>query len=109
MSAAIRVEVVIVIESRYRPSGLDVVERFVRDAQVEIFPVDADLTAAAITCSRRFGKGRHRAALNSGDCFGYALAERTGHPVLCTGNDFAATDIEGIWPASKTDAPRQPE
>ncbi|MGO8959865.1 MAG: type II toxin-antitoxin system VapC family toxin, partial [Streptosporangiaceae bacterium] len=42
---------------------------------------------------RRYGKERHPAGLNFGDCFTYALAEQTGHPVLCTGDDFAATDI----------------
>jgi hypothetical protein len=43
-------------------------------------------------------KGRHPAGLNFGDCFTYALAERTGHPVLCTGDDFAATDITVVRP-----------
>ena len=47
---------------------------------------------------RRYGKGRHPAALNFGDCFTYALAERTGHPVLCTGDDFAATGISVLRP-----------
>jgi ribonuclease VapC len=47
---------------------------------------------------RRYGKGRHPAGLNFGDCFTYALAERTGYPVLCTGDDFAATDIALVSP-----------
>jgi DNA-binding beta-propeller fold protein YncE len=47
---------------------------------------------------RRYGKGHHPAGLNFGDCFTYALAERTGHPVLCTGNGFAATDIAVLRP-----------
>ena len=47
---------------------------------------------------RRYGKGRHPAALNFVDCFTCALADRTGHPVLCVGNDFAATDITVIPP-----------
>jgi hypothetical protein len=50
---------------------------------------------------RRYGKGRHRAGLNSGDCFTYALADRTGHPVLCTGDDFAATDITVVRPGTE--------
>lgn len=109
MSAAISVELGIVIEARFWPAGHDVVERFLRDAQVEIVPVDADLAARAMSGWRRFGKGRHPARLNFGDCFSYALAERSGHPVLCTGDDFAATDIDVIRPASRTDAPRQTE
>jgi ribonuclease VapC len=107
MSAAIRVELGIVIEARFWPSGQDVVERFLRDAQVDIVPVDADSAARAMSGWRRFGKGRHPAGLNFGDCFSYALAERSGHPVLCTGDDFAATDIDVIRPASTTEAPRQ--
>jgi ribonuclease VapC len=98
MPAAIRVELGIVIEARLWPAGQDVVDRFLRDASIDIMPVDADLAARAMSGWRRYGKGRHPAALNFGDCFTYALAERTGHPVLCTGNDFAATDITVIRP-----------
>jgi ribonuclease VapC len=99
MSAAIRVELGIVIEARLWPAGQDVVDRFVRDAKIDIVPVDADLAARAMSGWRRYGKGRHPAGLNFGDCFTYALAERTGHPVLCTGDDFAATDLAVVRPA----------
>jgi ribonuclease VapC len=93
MPAAIRVELGIVIEARLWPAGQDVVDRFLRDAKIDIVPVDADLAARAMSGWRRYGKGRHPAGLNFGDCFTYALAEQTGHPVLCTGDDFAATDL----------------
>jgi ribonuclease VapC len=93
MSAAIRVELGIVIEARLWPAGQDVVDRFLRDAKIDIVPVDADLAARAMSGWRRYGKGRHPAGLNFGDCFTYALAEQTGHSVLCTGDDFAATDV----------------
>jgi ribonuclease VapC len=98
MPAAIRVELGIVIEARLWPAGQDVVDRFLRDAKVNIVPVDADLAARAMSGWRRYGKGRHPAGLNFGDCFSYALAEQTGHPVLCTGDDFAATDITVVRP-----------
>jgi ribonuclease VapC len=98
MPAAIRVELGIVIEARLWPAGQDVVDRFLRDAKIEIVPVDADLAARAMSGWRRYGKGRHPAGLNFGDCFTYALAERTGHPVLCIGDDFAATDIAVVRP-----------
>jgi ribonuclease VapC len=98
MPAAIRVELGMVIESRFWPAGQDLVERFLRDAEVSIEPVDADLAERAVSAWRRYGKGRHAAALNFGDCFSYALAERTGHPLLCTGNDFAATDLPVLRP-----------
>jgi len=104
MSAAIRVELGIVIEARLWPAGQDVVDRFLRDAKVDIVPVDADLAARALSGWRRYGKGRHLAGLNFGDCFTYALAERTGHPVLCTGEDFAATDIAVVRPRPTPDA-----
>ncbi len=98
MPAAIRVELGIVLEARLWPAGQDVADRFLRDAKIDIVPVDADLAARAMSGWRRYGKGHHPAGLNFGDCFTYALAERTGHPVLCTGNDFAATDIAVLRP-----------
>jgi ribonuclease VapC len=98
MPAAIRVELGIVVEARLWPAGQDVVDRFLRDAKIDIVPVDADLAARAMSGWRRYGKGRHPAGLNFGDCFTYALAERTGHPVLCTRDDFAATDITVLRP-----------
>ena len=98
MPAAIRVELGIVLEARLWPAGQDVVERLLRDAKIDIVPVDADLAARAMSGWRRYGKGHHPAGLNFGDCFTYALAEQTGHPVLCTGNDFAATDIAVLRP-----------
>ena len=98
MPAAIRVELGMVIEARLWPRGQEVVDRFLRDAKVDIVPVDADLAARAMSGWRRYGKGRHPAGLNFGDCFTYALAERTGHPVLCTGDDFAATDVTVVRP-----------
>lgn len=101
MPAAVRVELGIVIEARLWPGGQDIVDRFLRDANIEIVPVDADLAARAMSGWRRFGEGRHRAGLNFGDCFSYALAERSGHPLLCIGDDFPATDITVIQPAPK--------
>jgi ribonuclease VapC len=104
MPAAIRVELGIVIEARLWPAGQDVVDRFLRDARIDIVPVDADLAARAMSGWRRYGKGRHPAGLNFGDCFTYALAERTGYPVLCTGDDFAATDITVVRPGRAAEA-----
>ena len=98
MPAAIRVELGIVLEARLWPAGQDVVDRLLRDAKIDIVPVDADLAERAMSGWRRYGKGRHPAGLNYGGCFTYALAERTGYPVLCTGDDFAATDIAVLRP-----------
>jgi ribonuclease VapC len=98
MPAAIRVELGIVIEARLWPAGQDVVDRFLRDARIDIVAVDEELAARAISGWRRYGNGRHRAALNFGDCFTYAIAERTGYAVLCTGDNFAATGIAVLRP-----------
>ncbi|WP_219418013.1 type II toxin-antitoxin system VapC family toxin [Pseudonocardia nigra] len=98
ISAATSVELGIVVEARLGAAGTEVVTSFLRDASVEIVPVDGDAADRALTAWRRFGKGRHPAALNFGDCFSYALADRTGLPLLCTGNDFAATDLDVVRP-----------
>ncbi len=98
MSAAVRVELSIVVEARLWPVGQDVVDRFVRDARIEIAPVDGDQAVRAVSGWRRYGKGRHQAGLSFGDCFTFALAEQTGQPVLCTGKDFAATDRDVVLP-----------
>lgn len=105
MSAASRVELGIVIESRLGAPGADAVERFLRDAAIEVVAVDVDAANRAVGAWRRYGKGRHRAGLNFGDCFSYALADSTGLPLLCTGADFAATDLEVLRPGG---APGEP-
>ncbi len=97
LSAASRVELGMVIESRIPGMGRDLVERLLRDTRVDVVPIDADAADRALTAWRRFGKGRHP-ALNFGDCFSYALAEQTGLPLLCTGGDFVATDLDVIVP-----------
>ncbi|MGH3836143.1 MAG: type II toxin-antitoxin system VapC family toxin [Pseudonocardiaceae bacterium] len=105
MSAASRVELGIVIEARLGPAGVDAISRFLRDADIVVVDLDIDAADRALSAWRRYGKGRHRAALSFGDCFAYALAERTGLPLLCTGDDFAATDLEVIRPASQPSNP----
>lgn len=62
-------------------------------AAVRIEPVDAAQARAARDAFSRYGKGRHAAALNFGDCFSYALARVLGEPLLYKGDDFAATDV----------------
>ncbi len=105
MSAVTRVDLGMVLEARLGPAGVDVVHRFLRDAEIEVVPVDTDAADRALRGWRRFGKGRHPAGLNLGDCFVYALAERSGLPVLCTGRDFAATDLDVLGPAGAPAGP----
>ena len=99
MSAVSRVELGIVIEARLGPAGVDTISRFLRDADIKVMDVDIDAADRALSAWRRYGKGR-RHALNVSDCFAYALAERTGLPLLCTGDDFAATDLDVIRPGN---------
>jgi ribonuclease VapC len=98
MSAATRVGLGIVLETRFGPVGAAIVERFVRAAGIEEAPFDTIQADLAVDAWRRFGRGRHAAGLNLGDCFTYALAASTGSAVLCVGDDFPRTDID-VLPA----------
>ena len=67
---------------------------FLSRANFEIMSADGEQTELARSAWRKYGKGRHRASLNFGDCFAYALAKYSDEPLLAKGNDFAFTDIE---------------
>jgi ribonuclease VapC len=96
MSTATLLELSIVMEARLGPSGQGIVERFIRDSEIELVPVSRTHVDRALEGWRHFGKGRHKAALNFGDCFSYALAVAGGHPLLYVGNDFPLTDVPAI-------------
>jgi ribonuclease VapC len=68
------------------------------DAETTVTPFDDGMAQRALDAWRRFGKGRHPAGLNLGDCCIYALAEATGCPILCVGNDFSQTDLAVLRP-----------
>jgi ribonuclease VapC len=87
------VETSIVIESRYGAAGLRDLDRFFSRANIELIPVDQEQGQLARSGFSRFGKGRHRAGLNFGDCFAYATAIHLGEPLLCKGDDFIHTDL----------------
>jgi ribonuclease VapC len=70
------------------------VEAFLALTGVNVDPVPAEARTAAIDAFVRYGKGRHPAALNFGDCFAYACAKHAGAPLLYKGDDFPQTDIE---------------
>jgi ribonuclease VapC len=108
MSTATRVELGLVVEARYGTPGRELADRFLRDAAVELVAVDAGIADRALSAWRRYGKGRHPAALNFGDCFSYALTDDTGFPLLCTGNDFTATDLPTAGPARCAEGDIQP-
>ena len=93
VSAATVLETGIVIESRLGDSAGREFDLFLVRANLRIVPVDAEQTELARSAWRRFGKGRHAAALNYGDCFVYALAKWSGEPLLAKGTDFSSADI----------------
>ncbi len=94
MSSATLLETAIVMFSRFGDAGEREVDTFVHRAGVQIVPVNHEHVDIARSAYRRFGKGRHAAGLNYGDCFSYALAISLGEPLLFTGNDFPLTDVD---------------
>jgi ribonuclease VapC len=74
--------------------ALGLVERFLTETKTTVVPIDLLTARLAIEGFVRFGKGRHLAALNFGDCFAYACARQIDAPLLCKGDDFPRTDIE---------------
>jgi ribonuclease VapC len=94
MSAANFVEAAIITDSNRNPLLSGSFDNLIRKAAVTIEPVTAEQAEIAREAYRDFGKGRHRAGLNFGDCFAYALAKVTGEPLLFKGDDFRHTDLE---------------
>jgi ribonuclease VapC len=93
ISAVTRVELPFVIEGRKGVPGRARLDAFFAMTAVEIVAATEEQAQIACEAFRRFGKGRHGAALNIGDCFAYALAKATGQPLLFKGSDFSQTDI----------------
>ncbi len=95
MSSASALELGMVLESRTTTlTTLDAL----RSLQIELTPFDEAQFELGLRAWRKFGKGRHPASLNLGDCFTYALAQVTGYPILCVGNDFARSDLAVLTP-----------
>lgn len=93
MSAASVLEAAIVMEARFGEAGGQELDSLLSTAQISIIPVTTEQVAAARQAFRSYGKGRHPAGLNFGDCFSDALAKTTGEALLFKGNDFGQTDI----------------
>jgi ribonuclease VapC len=94
ISAVSYVEAAIVIDSGRDPIASRRFDDFFREAEVVVQPVTTRQARIAREAYRDFGKGRHRAGLNFGDCFAYALAKEKGETLLFKGDDFRHTDIE---------------
>ncbi len=94
ISAVTLVEAAMVLEARGGPAAGRRLEHLVAELAADICPVTERTARLAQEGWRRFGKGRHPARLNLGDCFSYALAQERGEPLLFKGDDFAQTDVK---------------
>ncbi len=98
ISAATYLECSMILESRYGAEGVRDLDHFIARAQITLVPVDAEQARIARDAFRKYGKGRHRAGLNFGDCCSYALSRAVDQPLLFKGEDFPYTDVEAHAP-----------
>ena len=93
ISAGNLLECALLVEARRGEAAGRELDLLLHRAEVQTIPVEADQIQLARSAWRRFGKGRHPAGLNFGDCFAYALSAASGEPLLFKGEDFAQTDV----------------
>ena len=84
----------LVLSARLGRAGKTLLARFLQEAEIEVVEFAADHWTVAADAFVAYGKGRHPAGLNFGDCMTYAVAKLAEEPLLCLGDDFAATDLE---------------
>ena len=94
ISAANSLETGIVLEARRGEAAGREFDLFIVRAKLEVVPVDAEQVEIARSAWRKYGKGRHAAGLNFGDCASYALAKSLDAPLLFKGNDFSEMDVK---------------
>ena len=93
LSAGSWIELSAVVTRRHPDSVLAAIGRLIAEARITIAPVTIEQAQIGHEAYRVYGKGRHPARLNFGDCFAYALAKATGEPLLYKGDDFVHTDV----------------
>jgi ribonuclease VapC len=93
LSAVSLVEAGIVLEARQGETTSRELDLFLHAADIEVVSVDSTQAEQARLAYRRYGEGRHRASLNFGDCFTYALANVSGEPVLAKGEEFKLANL----------------
>jgi ribonuclease VapC len=104
IGAPTQLETGIVLTARLGSRGKTVLARFLQENAIQTVAFDAGHVAVALDAYSRFGKGRHPAALNFGDCCTYATAFVAGEQLLCVGNDFCQTDLPLVSPDDGDDA-----
>lgn len=93
VSAATAVELSLVMMGRYGEAGDVQIDRLLTGIVATVVSVGEGQVSLARDAALRFGRGRHLAALNFGDCFSYALSVESGEALLFVGNDFTHTDV----------------
>ncbi|MDR7300384.1 type II toxin-antitoxin system VapC family toxin [Haloactinomyces albus] len=93
VGASTVVETGIVLVARMGVRGKTLLARFLQEGGIEVVPTTQEHWWIAVDAYERFGKHRHRASLNFGDCLTYATASVAGEPLLCIGDDFPETDL----------------
>ena len=96
VSAFTLLEASVVVEARKGEAGGRELDLLLHRASVDVVPLQTEQAEAARRAWRQFGKGRHPAGLNLGDCCAYALARHAGEPLLFKGDDFARTDVQAV-------------
>ncbi len=87
-------EAAIVVSARIQRDSRALIARFLMEATIATVPFGEDHYGVAVDAWLQYGKGRHKAALNFGDCMSYATAKLADQPLLCTGDDFSRTDLD---------------
>ncbi|MBD2627676.1 type II toxin-antitoxin system VapC family toxin [Trichormus variabilis] len=90
------VEASIVLGTKHGQQGIENLNLLIAALSITIVPFTVEQAQLASAAFLKFGKGRHPAKLNMGDCFSYALAKSTNQPLLFKGNDFIHTDIDKV-------------
>ncbi len=96
LCAVSALETAIVIEAKKGPSGGREFDLLLHKAAIDIVAMNAEQVQLAREAYARFGKGRHAAGLNLGDCCAYALVRYSGEPLLFKGDDFSKTDVPAV-------------
>ncbi|GAB6042598.1 type II toxin-antitoxin system VapC family toxin [Endothiovibrio diazotrophicus] len=100
LSALSLLEAGIVIETKKGEEGARQLDLLIHRAGIEVIAMNGEQAGLARIAWRRYGKGRHPARLNLGDCCAYALSRHSGEPLLFKGDDFPHTDVQMVpWQA----------
>jgi ribonuclease VapC len=98
IGAATLVETGIMLSARLGVDARPMLARLIQEFEITIVPFGDDHWREAVSAYVRYGRGRHKAKLNFGDCMSYATAKLAGQPLLFVGNDFSKTDIQPAQP-----------